>query len=75
MSNNASRSTRAQAPRARKVTARRAVLSVLLPISVVSLALAAPVLAAPEWGITMEHHNAYGAQRAECPGGHESLPG
>jgi hypothetical protein len=36
---------------------------------------AAPALAAPTWGITMTHANAYGAQAASCPGGHESLPG
>ena len=36
---------------------------------------AAPALAAPEWGIAMTHVNAYGAQAASCPGGHESLPG
>src|SRR5665213_1750357 len=35
----------------------------------------ATALAAPEWGITMTHQNAYGAQAASCPGGHESLPG
>lgn len=31
--------------------------------------------AAPEWGLTVEHHNPYGAESAECPGGHESAPG
>src|ERR1019366_2943175 len=36
---------------------------------------AAPALAAPSWGIEMSHVNAYGAQAASCPGGHESLPG
>jgi hypothetical protein len=36
---------------------------------------AAPALAAPSWGIEMTHANAYGAQAASCPGGHESLPG
>jgi hypothetical protein len=36
---------------------------------------AAPALAAPSWGIEMTHENAYGAQAASCPGGHESLPG
>ena len=36
---------------------------------------AAPALAAPTWGIEMTHVNAYGAQAASCPGGHESLPG
>jgi hypothetical protein len=50
-------------------------LGCAISIALFALALAAPALAAPEWGITMEHHNAYGAQRAECPGGHESLPG
>jgi hypothetical protein len=25
--------------------------------------------------LELSHHNAYGAQRASCPGGHESLPG
>jgi hypothetical protein len=39
------------------------------------LALAAPAFAAPEWGLAVSHHNAYGAQRASCPGGIESLPG
>jgi hypothetical protein len=36
---------------------------------------AAPAVAAPSWGIEMSHVNAYGAQAASCPGGHESLPG
>src|ERR1700732_518007 len=33
---------------------------------------AAPALAAtpPKWGITMEHHNAYGSQAGLCPSGH-----
>jgi hypothetical protein len=28
-------------------------------------------MAAPEWGITMTHANAYGLQAGECPSGHE----
>jgi uncharacterized repeat protein (TIGR01451 family) len=27
------------------------------------------------WSLALTHHNAYGAQRSSCPGGHESLPG
>ena len=27
------------------------------------------------WGLSVEHHNAYGAERESCPGGHQSLPG
>jgi hypothetical protein len=55
----------------------RRVLTTLLPVLMVGVGTfgTASAQAAPEWGITMEHHNAYGAQRAECPGGHESLPG
>jgi hypothetical protein len=49
----------------------------LLPlIALAALAAsAAPALAAPMLAITMEHHNAYGLQASECPGGHESLTG
>ena len=51
-------------------------LLLLSAIVLASLALsAAPALAAPVLGITMEHHNAYGAQADSCPGGHESLAG
>jgi len=41
------------------------------------LALSAtPALAAPQWGITMTHANAYGLQAGECPGGKEAyFPG
>jgi hypothetical protein len=55
---------------------RKSLLSASLLIGLFILsASASPALAVPEWGITVENHNAYGAQRAECPGGHESLPG
>jgi hypothetical protein len=43
-------------------------LGVALVIVVAALG-ATPALAAPEWGITMTHANAYGLQAGECPGG------
>jgi hypothetical protein len=45
-------------------------LGVALVIVVLG-ALPAPAFAAPEWGITMTHANAYGLQAGECPGGKE----
>jgi hypothetical protein len=54
---------------------RRTSLTLLPLVALATLALsAAPALAAPSFGITMSHTNAYGAQAASCPGGHESLP-
>ena len=63
--------------RVRGAEAGRRHRNLLLPlIALAALAAsAAPALAAPTFGITMEHHNAYGLQAGECPGGHESLPG
>src|ERR1039457_4926738 len=60
-----------------KAVRRLALASLALPALLLAfLALtAAPAVAAPTWGITMTHANAYGAQAASCPGGHESLPG
>src|ERR1039457_1423902 len=53
----------------------RALLGAVFPVSCLLCVLCAPsAQAAPAWGIAMEHHNAYGDQRASCPGGHESLP-
>ena len=50
-------------------------LGVALVIAVASLG-ATPAFAAPEWGITMTHANAYGLQASECPSGHEEdFPG
>jgi hypothetical protein len=43
-------------------------LGVALVIVVASLG-ATPAFAAPEWGITMTHANAYGLQAGECSGG------
>jgi hypothetical protein len=45
------------------------VLLILLTLS------ATPALAVPEWQLEVSHHNAYGLQAGECPGGHESLSG
>ena len=45
-------------------------LGVALVIAVASLG-ATPAFAAPEWGITMTHANAYGLQVGECSGGKE----
>jgi hypothetical protein len=45
------------------VTAIGAVFALLVP--------SAPALAAPEWGVTMTHANAYGLQAPECPTGKE----
>ena len=54
---------------------RRATVLAIGAISALVIA-AAPALAAPEWGITMTHANAYGLQAGECPGGKEiSVPG
>src|ERR1019366_10320978 len=60
-----------------KAVRRLALASLTLPALLLTfLAVsAAPALAAPSWGIEMTHANAYGAQAASCPGGHESLPG
>jgi len=50
-------------------------LDIALVIVVTSLG-ATPAFAAPEWGITMTHANAYGLQAHECPTGKEEyLPG
>jgi hypothetical protein len=57
-----------------KAVRRLALASLALPALLLALT-AAPALAAPSWGIEMTHANAYGAQAASCPGGHESLPG
>ena len=45
-------------------------MGVALVIAVASLG-ATPAFAAPEWGITMTHANAYGLQAGECLGGKE----
>jgi hypothetical protein len=64
---------------ARRATLRRSIVITAACFAVAWLcalaATATPVLAAAEWGISLEHHNAYGAQRAACPGGQESRPG
>jgi hypothetical protein len=71
--------TRETAYRARRTRPPRCacvhLLAPLLPLLALLAFAAAPALAAPTFGITMEHHNAYGAQAASCPGSHESLPG
>jgi len=51
-----------------RAAARPKTLGVALVIVVASLG-ATPAFAAPEWGITMTHANAYGQQVSECPGG------
>ena len=53
----------------------RLIFTTLLAVTAGLAASAVPALAAPSFGITVENHNAYGAQAASCPGGHESLPG
>src|ERR1039458_6136346 len=60
-----------------KAVRRLALASLALPALLLTFLTlsAAPALAAPTWGIEMSHVNAYGAQAASCPGGHESLPG
>ena len=45
-------------------------LGVALVIAVASFGTT-PAFAAPEWGITMTHANAYGLQAGECPSGKE----
>ncbi len=57
-----------------KAVRRLALAFLALPALLLALT-AAPALAAPSWGVEMTHVNAYGAQAASCPGGHESLPG
>jgi len=51
-----------------RAAARPKTLGVALVIAVASFG-ATPAFAAPEWGITMTHANAYGQQVGECPDG------
>jgi uncharacterized repeat protein (TIGR01451 family) len=53
-----------------------AALSCEVPIGTSDRAVTATFASAVTgWGLSVEHHNLYGAERASCPGGHQSLPG